>query len=217
MKYLKNTYRVLFVCFIAIVVTNLLSCSKDKVEVDDDSKNKSGITMKVNGESWESSITTLLSEEQEKDELGEYHFVTVMGSRVINKNSSTEDDLAESITMFIAIPVSKFKNPKGTYPVVWESSAKLNQSTAIFASASTVLDADTYVPSQQGQSGMVEITGFEIGDQKVMGHPTGTQGYIKLSGTFSMNLKPLYDGEKGKPVKITEGKFNLSGGLGFQH
>lgn len=217
MKYLKYTHRLLFICFITIGVSNLISCSKDKVKADDDVISKAGITMKVNGENWESSMTTLLSEEQEKDEFGEYHFVSIVGSRVINKNSQTEDDMAESVTMFIAIPASKFRNPKGTYPVVWESAAKLSQSTAIFASASTLLDAETYVPAQKGQSGTVEITGFEIGDQKVMGHPTGTEGYTKLSGTFSMDLRPLNNVDSGKPLKITEGKFNLSGGLGFQH
>lgn len=219
MKYLYYMPRFLLLFMTVLSIGCLSSCSKDKSvgdELDDILKNEGGITMKVNGESWVSSMTTLLTDKQERDEFGEYHLVSLTGSRIINLNSQTKDDMAESITMFIAIPASKFKNPKGTYPVVWESNSKLNQSSAIFASASTVLDADTYVPSEQGQSGTIEITGFEIGDQKVMGHPTGTEGYTKLSGTFSMDLKPLSDAGTSKALKITEGKFNLSVGLGFK-
>lgn len=217
MQYLKYKYRFLFLCMLALGTGTLLSsCSKDK-EPDDSLQQAGGLTMKVNGESWSSSMTTLLSEEKDKEEFGKYHLVSIMASRIIEKNSKTEDDIAESITLYVAIADSKFKNPKGTYPVVWESNSKVNQSSAVFGTASTLLDADTYVPSEQGQSGTIEITGFEIGDQKVMGHPTGTQGYIKLSGTFNMDLKPLYGKGASKPLKITEGKFNLSGGLGFQH
>lgn len=210
-KYIR---RLLFLWTIAISLVALSACSKDS-DSDDNLTKSGGITMKVDGELWSASMTTLISEQQENEEFGSYQLVSIMGTRVIDNNSSEVDDIAESITIYIAIPDSKFKNPKGIYPVVWQSSSKLNESTVIFGTAASLRDAEMYAPSESGQSGTIEISSFEIGDQKVMGYPTGTQGYTKLSGSFKMDLKPVGTTETNKSLKIAEGTFNLSGGMRF--
>lgn len=191
-------------------VTLSTSCSKEGIG-DNGLSGKSGLSMKVDGESWDSWMTTMFTEKHESSEHREYYLVSLVGSRVIENNSATEDDFAESITMMIAIPASEFQNPKGTYPIVWESDVALNQAWAVFGTSTDIRDATTYGPSPSGQSGTIEITGFETGQQTILGQPTGLEGYTKLSGTFRMELLPLE--KTGNTLKITEGTFNLKGGM----
>src|SRR5690606_28932018 len=108
-KYIR---RLLFLWTIAISLVALSACSKDS-DSDDNLTKSGGITMKVDGELWSASMTTLISEQQENEEFGSYQLVSIMGTRVIDNNSSEVDDIAESITIYIAIPDYKFKNPKG--------------------------------------------------------------------------------------------------------
>ena len=208
MKNKKYMNRFLFLCTMAITFSALSACSGGS-DSDGNSTKSSGITMEINGEGWSSGTTTLFSEPKENDEFGAYHLVSIMGTQVISNNGETGDGVAESVTIYIAIPGSKFTNPKGTYPVVWQNSSKLNESSALFATATSLRDAEMYAPSESGHSGTVEITGFEIGEQKVMGYSTGNQGYIKLSGSFKMDLKPVDATGSRTSLKITKGTFNL--------
>lgn len=212
MNTVKNKYRLVCLCLIALTFLVSFSCSKE-TKPDDDNPGVSAIKMNVNGAQWNSMMTTLITEEKEESDFGKYYLVSLMGNRVIEKNSATEDDLAESITFFIAIPASKFKNPKGSYPIVWQNDAVLNESSAVFGTSTDLRDALTYVASPNGKSGAIEITGFETGPQQIMGHPTGTDGYVKLSGTFHATLEPLKGTGSGTPLKITDGTFNLKAGI----
>ena len=208
MKNKKFMNRFLFLCTMAITLGGLSACSGGS-DSDGNSTKSGGITMEVNGDGWSSSTTTLFSEPKENDEFGAYHLVSIMGTQVISDNDEAEDGETESVTIYIAIPDSKFTDPKGAYPVVWQNSSKLNESSALFATATSLRDAEMYAPAESGHSGTVEITGFEIGEQKVMGYSTGNQGYIKLSGSFKMDLKPVDATGSTTSLKITEGTFNL--------
>src|SRR3546814_6322563 len=160
----RNGNNLVCLCLMALAFITLSACSKDNVG-DNSLSGKSGLSMKVDGASWDSWMTTMFTEKHESSERGEYYLISLVGSRVIEKNSATEDDLAESITVIIAVPVSKFRNPKGTYPIVWESDVDLNQAWAVFGTSTDIRDATTFAPSPSGQSGTVEITGFETGQQ----------------------------------------------------
>ncbi len=210
MKTTKNNYKLICLYLMVFAFVGLSACSKDSGTAK---AKKSGISMKVNGEPWSSAMTTLFTEEHENDENQKYYLVSMMGTRIIEKNSTTEDDGAESITLYIAIPASKFQNPKGVYPIVWQPEAAINEATAVFGTSTDIRDATTYAPATSGQSGTIEISGFEIGQQQVMGHPTGTEGYVKLSGVFKMDLSPLERTGNGGSLKITDGQFNLAGGM----
>jgi hypothetical protein len=61
--------------------------------------------------------------------------------------------------------------------------------------------------------GKLEITGFEIGNQNVLGHHSDKEGYTKLSGSFEVDVYPINGA--GSKLKITEGKFNLTGAMNF--
>lgn len=212
MKTITPKYAVLG---LSILMTIFLFSACSKKKDPEELSPKSGLSMKVNGEAWQATLTTLISDEHQSEQFGGYHLVHIMGGQTTQTASGTNDDTAESLTMFIAIPASKFRNPKGIYPIVWQSSADVNEATAIFASSKDLRSATTFTAGTSGESGSIEITGFEIGAQKVMGHPTGNDGYIKLSGKFHMNLSPLEATGAAGTLKITEGSFNLTGGIGI--
>lgn len=196
----------LFICL------GFAACGKDdigKKQVGD-----SSLSMKINGEHWGTTINTLFTEAHESSELGEYFLVLVGGQRIGVDDS--EDDVS-AFNMYIAIPRSKFNNPKGSYSIMKESEAKVGQATAHFTvnTGSGQTWYASYHPASPTQAGgTVEITGFEIGEQRVLGQPTGVEGYTKLSGTFRMDLYAVQE-NPGAPLKVTEGKFNLKSGMGF--
>jgi hypothetical protein len=87
----------------------------------------------------------------------------------------------------------------------------------IFGSSTDLQDATTYVsgdPNNKKQVvGKLEITGFEIGNQNILGHQSDKEGYTKLSGNFELDVYPINGA--GSKLKITEGKFNLTGAMNF--
>ncbi|MBL1407845.1 hypothetical protein [Sphingobacterium faecale] len=198
--------------FSAIVLgVGFSACSKDN-EGEEQSENAS-LTMKVDGEIWATTINNLFTEEHEYEGT-EYYLVLVGGQRITP--SGGEDDVS-SISMHIAIPKSRLNSPKGTYPLLKDAEANIGQATASYIVSSEIGQTwyASYDPANPTQAvGTVEITGFEVGEQRVVGYPTGKQGYTKLSGTFKMNVYPIEE-NRGSVAKITEGKFNLKSGLGF--
>src|SRR3546814_1702622 len=64
--------------------------------------------------------------------------------------------------------------------------------------------------SSERTIGSLEITGFEIGDQRIPGQTENEEGYTKLSGNFHFEMYPTVGGADSDKLKITEGKFDLS-------
>lgn len=200
----KNTY----FAFIALFVLGLFAlsaCSKD--DVSEPLSGNASFTMKVEGESWHASITSMLTDEMSDGEQGDFRHVFLGGSREAGK------DNIETIQMFVAIPSDKFRNPKGTYPISLRTET-VNFATALFSRGSTAYVSRD--PDDQEKSvGVLEIKDFEIGQQYVAGQPTGTEGYTRLSGTFHVALMSTDDPD-GPMLKITDGKFDLSEGLNVE-
>ncbi|NLO69978.1 MAG: hypothetical protein GX102_03340 [Porphyromonadaceae bacterium] len=197
---------------ITLIYMSFAACSKDLGGVKNDKD--SGITMKVNGEFWGTTINTLFTEAHESSTLGEFYVVYVGGQRTDAEDSETDVSV---FNMFISIPKSKFKNPKGAYSIMKEDEVMASQASANYAvsTGSNQTWYASYNPENSTQAvGTVEITSFEIGEQSVFGHSTSKEGYTKLSGTFRMDLYALQD-SPGAPLKVTEGKFNLKAGIGF--
>ncbi len=187
----------------------IASCSSD------DNGNSSGgtsLSMKINGNNWTPTVTTLFTEDEYNSEEGDYYLVYIGGNKLMDMENPDADSSTESIAIYIAISASKFQNPKGTYPILKESDVTLNQASAVFMSDASG-QQKIYTTTDPGQSGMVEITGFEVGEQTIMGEPTGVQGYKKLSGNFQVVVNSIADNTD--KITITDGKFNLSSGLGF--
>lgn len=211
---MKTKHYIIPLLLTVVFFISLSSCSKDK---DDDAlSGNAGMTMKVDGAEWKSAMTTLFAEEHETSGMGEYHLVYIGGSRIIEKNSATEDDLVESLGLYINIPASKFRDPKGTYPIIVKET-ELSHAWGIFNSSTDIRDATLYVsgdPQDHDKSvGMLEITAFEIGNQSVFGQGTDVEGYTKLSGNFQLEVYPTLG--TGSKLKLTEGKFNLTSGIGI--
>jgi hypothetical protein len=196
--------------FFALLVFS--ACSKDKDNID--LSRNAGMTMKLDGKEWQATMTTLLTEEHETSQLGNFYTVYLNGTKIIEKNSNTEDDLVETLGLYINIPASKFRNPKGTYPIILEES-KIEHAWGIFVGRDD--HATTYVsgdPNNENQVvGKLEITDFEIGNQSVFGYISEDESYTKLSGKFQLNVYPLKG--TGSKLEITEGKFDLSGFMNF--
>ncbi len=208
----KNNYFTLIVLLL-IASLSFSACSKDKDD-DNDLSGQSGLSMKVNGAAWGTTINTLFTEPEENSQLGEYYVVLVGGQRIDVEGS--EDDVS-SFNMYIVIPKSKFSNPKGTYHVYVAEGAMPGAATASYTKSTSEGTAsyESANPADYTQSvGSVQITDFEIGEQTIVGQPTGVEGYTKLSGTFQMDVYPVQE-TPGPALKITEGKFSLKSGIGF--
>jgi len=176
---------------------------------------KTGMSMKVDGVEWKVTMTTLFTKEHQTDQ-GKYYYVYLSGSRVVGESCDPEEDFVETMGLYINIPASKFRNPKGTYPTIIKES-ELGHLWCVFTSSTELRDASIYVSGSCDtivkSTVTLEITGFEIGSQSIFGRCTNTQGYTKLSGNFQLDIFPM-DGS-GSKLKITEGKFNLSDAFGW--
>lgn len=189
----------------------LSSCGKDSDDLDPNLSD-AALSMKINGQSWGSTVHTLFTDELEHEQIGEYFHVMVAGQR-LNTSGSEED--VNGLHLYIIVPKSKFNNPKGTYKLMMEKEIRAGDAGALFtdATASGQKYYVSYDPNNHTQSvGSVTITDFEIGIQTVAGQSTDKEGYTKLAGNFQMTLYSL-DGD-GETLKITDGKFNMNVGIG---
>ena len=199
--------------FLLIICAGISSCKKNTND-DGQDAGKSGVSMKINGVAWGSSINTLFTEELAHQQFGEYYHVVVGRQRLDTEDSESD---VSAFNMYIIVPKAKFSNPKGTYQLMKENVMRVGDAGANFTdnTAQGTHWYASYDPASPSEAvGSVEITAFEIGKQSVAGQLTDIEGYTKLSGTFQMDLYPM-DANWGPPLKITAGKFDLTSGIGF--
>lgn len=172
----------------------------------------SSFTMKVDGVAWSASLTNLFAEESSHPDVGDYYHIAIGGQYV----GDGENSEVSGINLYVVIPKDKFRNPKGTYPLVEKSDGRLNVATAAFMVGGVNNWYASYNPANRTETvGSIEITDFKIGQQHVLGQPTGVEGYTRLVGTFQMDLYGIAH-EPAPRMKITEGKFDLTSGLGIE-
>src|SRR3546814_16906603 len=80
--------------------------------------------MKVDGDQWKATTTTLVTKGNGSSEADDYHLVLISGVRGNNNG------LAESLSLYINIPANKLKNPNGTYSIAIDEEEK-NHSWAV--------------------------------------------------------------------------------------
>src|SRR3546814_12071843 len=103
---MKTKFYITSTLLIAMTFLFLASCSKDKDLDDGPESGKGGITMKVDGDQWKATTTTLVTKGNGSSEADDYHLVLISGVRGNNNG------LAEMLALSINIPSNKLKNPK---------------------------------------------------------------------------------------------------------
>lgn len=198
-----KVYNYIIILILIAGLTAFSSCSKSS---HNPLKEDSSFSMKLNGKSWNATLTSMMSEPHQNQEWGDYHTLFINANHLIENNNSTdEDDLIESITILLNIPEGKFRNPKGTYPFSL-SENEISKVWALYGSTENSEYGDQYIPI----SGSFEITDSEVGMPKVFGQETGKEGYTQIKGKFQLEMKSI---NGNKTIKITDGKFNLNSTL----
>ena len=193
----------------------IASCKKDNSN-GMDFGSKSTVSMSVNDKAWKAKMAFLVAVPPEESD-DDFYFVGISGAEVdVVSGDSFED--TEGLNIYIAIPKSKFRNPKGTYNFVSEESMNIDyQAYAMFIQSSGQENIDMYVTvGSEGSQGTLKIDGFKIGKSKsIYGYTGEYETYTQLSGTFSMTLTQVItqEGQTPKTLKITNGKFNVYDGL----
>lgn len=196
-----------FIGMITLLTSGIQACKKKEVE---NIVGQSSMSMKINGEAWKAMVTTLHTDPMGEDEENpETYYVLVNGIDA----TSTDQEVSEAMGIYITIPASKFRNPKGTYPIIFKEMTP-NNAWALFSSTNPKRPGHNYYPANAtGTSGTVEITDFSIGQQSVFGQPIGKEGYTRLKGKFTIDLQAITGTDDR--ITITEGQFDLHTGIGI--
>lgn len=211
---MKIFYNVLGVIALFGVVV-IASCKKDNSN-GLDFGSKSTMTMSVNDKAWKAKMAFLVAIPPEESD-DDFYFVGISGAEVDVVSGDSYED-TEGLNIYIAIPKSKFRNPKGSYNFVSEENMDIDhQAYAMFIHTYSEDGVDMYgTIGSEGSQGTLKIDGFKIGKSKpIYGYTGEYETYTQLSGTFSMTLTQATaeEGQTPKTLKITNGKFNVSGGL----
>lgn len=189
----------------------MLSCKKNNVEelLDD---TLGSMTMKIDGVAWSAKMAYVVTASGEEED--------VFAVAISGFSNEGDEDEGDALTIWMALPVEKFNNPKGTYDViaVEDDAGERTMVTAMFNKAMGLETHRMYtVAETSGSFGKITITDFKIGQQTFLGQVIGGKAYTRLKGTFEMNLAELkMDGSGfGGNMAITEGKFDVKNHLNF--
>lgn len=187
-----------------------------ELPIDDKNDNASGVLkMKVNDADWSAkwayTITTPLDEEED-----DHFLVFVTGAT--GEYTSAEDPNGDALSFYIAIPKNKFNNPVGTYKMVsLDYMDEENPAAAVFNKVNGNQSTIYVSMDKAGEGkpvGSISIEKFKIGQQKLLGQDLG-QGYLELSGSFTVNEMVGFDGGENpleETLKLTNGKFDVKNG-----
>lgn len=195
----------LFLAFFLFIF--IAACSDDDNDASNPFSSGNTFSMKIDGSHWVSNFSSLNTEKIE-DFPGEDYYYVYIGGTIVQE----VDELpTETIAIYLGIPESRFNNPMGSYSLTDNIDTELNHATAAYVYSNNDI-YKAYVVTEQS-TGSVEITGFEIGDQTIMGQPTGEIGYTKLSGKF--NLELIAPDDPSDKIIITDGQFNFTSNFDF--
>lgn len=174
------------------------------------------LKMKVNDVDWNAkwayTITTPLEEDEE-----DYFMVFITGAT--SEYTDDEDPHGDALSFYIAIPKAKFSNPVGTYPLInpdymdeeYPAVAMFNKVNGNESILYISMDKD----GEDKPVGSVTIEKFKTGQQRLLGQDLG-QGYLELSGSFTVNEMVGFSSESELPIegamKLTNGKFDVKNG-----
>lgn len=196
-----------------------VSCGEKEdreLPIDDKNDTANGVLkMKVNDADWSAqwayTITTPLDEEED-----DYFLVFVTGAT--GEYTAEEDPAGDALSFYIAIPKNKFNNPVGTYKMVsLDYMDEENPAAAVFNKVNGNQSTVYVSMDKEGEGkpvGSISIEKFKIGQQKIMGQDLG-QGYLELSGSFTVNEMVGFDGGENpleETLKLTNGEFDVKNG-----
>lgn len=207
--------------FSALILILFFSCGeKEDPEISKEEMEGTVLKMDLNGSPWSAKWGYTLTSPSE-DEGEDYFLVFITGSNIDFEEDEDEID-NESLSFYIAVHNSKFKNPVGTYPIAGLDYLNESSPAAAIFNKMTDDEAISYISAtkngEERQVGTISIESFKIGQQKFMGQDMG-EGYTELSGSFTINEMVGFKNESEKPLestlKLTNGKFALKNGLDF--
>ena len=205
--------------FSVLALALCFSCGdkEDRVPPIEDKDELAGgmLKMKVNDTDWSAkwayTITTPLDEEED-----DHFLVFVTGAT--GEYTSEEDPNGDALSFYIAIPKTKFNNPVGSYKMVsLDYMDEENPAAAVFSKVNGNQSTVYVSMDKEGEGkpvGTISIEKFKIGQQKLLGQDLG-QGYLELSGSFTVNEMVGFDGGENpleETLKLTNGKFDVKNG-----
>lgn len=188
----------------------------------EDDPNNAVLKMNVNDVPWAAQWAyTITSPSDDEDDDEDYFVVLITGTNG-DYEADEEDMQGDVLTFYIAIPKSKFNTPIGTYPLSGSDELDDDYSAAAIFNKVNGDRTTMYVSSDRAGEGKpvgtISIESFKIGQQKIMGQDLG-QGYVALSGSFTVNEMTGYENSSEGPIegslKLTQGKFDVKNGWNF--
>lgn len=206
MKKQKNTTW-MKIHLILLSVLLLAACSSDDNAMDTPLLGESKFTMKVNGELWtaEWAFTQTYYDTPEDEEF-EDEMVGLIISAYKDMDQE-EDTVGENLTIVIGINRANFNNPIGSYPINYNDMSTEGFSYITYYNSIDEIAYISYnIEEDKESAGEVTITGFEIGEQFLLG-----KGYVKLSGNFSADMYGYFTNESEvDKIEIRSGEFNIT-------
>lgn len=216
---MEVTFNKLFGALMLFCLIGTTSCKKnDDKDLDFGFGGKSEISMDVDGKPWKANFAYTMTIPPEEGDNEDYYIVTITGTEVEIEAEETVEG-AQGLTIWFAIPKSKFKSPKGEYLFTDMGVDDIDteySAFAMFYHSDNNNEVHAYSTlGDEGTSGSITIQDFKIGKQEFLGQfISDDEGYTELSGTFSMKMH-LYSSETEdyKSIDVTNGKFNVNSGF----
>lgn len=180
-----------------------VACSSDDNRADEENP-LSKISFKIDGEQWhaEDAIVQTLGGTDWEEEV---YLVNITGTRGIDDTTAVTE--VETFTLHFYIDPSNFNNPRGIYPVPPPDNDNMDEpgyAIATYTKEGSELIYFSVDPADEARKvGEVTITGFEIGQQMILG-----KGYVNLSGTFDFEMFGV-----NKNTGALNGKIEIKSGV----
>ena len=204
-----TTYRFVRYIFTLVIFVGL-ACSSDDNTIEDEDViiGDSGVTMKINGELWNSDIAIVQTwggQEMEED----YIMIVINAMKYIG--DSDDEENMEGLVINIYLNVSDFTNPKGKYlvPPPPNDLEVPGYAAGSYTSMTNAINYYSFDPdNEQRKVGEVNITDFKISENE---HLNPLIKYASLKGTFEFEMMGVNrnTGEYSGMINVTEGKFNI--------
>lgn len=189
--------RIIIFCLILPLLLMVGACSKDN-DGPEIEGNVGNLTMMVDGKPVSFKLAWVGVDYEQALEDGEDTFLMVaQASSVDISGKDPEKVNSESIIFSIEIPISKFRNPQGTYAlgashpgmmIYYKANSGLSQPSMSNLSMYSSVDID----DRSKKMGEFIIKSAKIGNQGLTGMG---EGYTEIVATFNSDLVLLYDGQ----------------------
>lgn len=203
-----------FVVLLTLAI--FMGCKKEEgPEVDLGSGGE--VSMEIDGKPFSFKFTAMTTNYEDAVDDGDEYFNVVATAGHIDITGNEEVGKSESLMFIITLPVSKFKDPRGTYEVgdseesypvqiVFWKNIGVGDNSKIEAYGSFEGS------DRRNSAGTFTIESFKIGKQKVLFEEMG-EGYLELKGKFEADLFLWYASDadaEGIADKVSIKKANFT-------